>query len=209
MLDLHCDAQATLHLYGLTPQAALCEELGALMGAQAILLATESGDSPFRRSLQPPLVRAAAGLTRTQPLPLACFSTTVELRGEADTSHAPGRSRTPAAIVEFLRRRGVLAGPPAPLPRALCQPTPLAASEPMTAPCCGVVVFHQEPGARVQAGELVADIVDVDSGEVHAIRALSSGVLYARMATRWATPGKRLAKIAGTTLARTGKLLSA
>ena len=31
--------------------------------------------------------------------------------------------------------------------------------------------------------------------------------LYARVSTRWATPGMRLAKIAGTTLARTGKLL--
>jgi hypothetical protein len=34
-------------------------------------------------------------------------------------------------------------------------------------------------------------------------------VLYARSATRWAQPGQPLAKIAGTTLARTGKLLSA
>jgi len=41
------------------------------------------------------------------------------------------------------------------------------------------------------------------------IRSVSAGVLYARIATRWATPGKRLAKIAGTSLARTGKLLSA
>ncbi len=207
VLDLHCDAQASLHLYGLTPQGALCEELGALMGAQAILLATESGDSPFDEACSRPWFV----LQHDHPgaaLPLACFSTTVELRGEADTSHALAEQDA-SAIIEFLRRRGVLAGPPAPLPTARCQPTPLAASEPVTAPCCGVVVFHQEPGARVQAGDLIADIVDVDSGEVHALRALSSGVLYARAATRWATPGQRLAKIAGTTLARSGKLLSA
>ena len=37
MLDLHCDAEATLHLYGLTPQAGLCAELGALLGAEAVL----------------------------------------------------------------------------------------------------------------------------------------------------------------------------
>jgi uncharacterized protein len=207
VLDLHCDAQATLHLYGLTPQRALCEELGALMGAQAILLATESGDSPFDEACSRPWFV----LQQDHPgaaVPLACFSTTVELRGEADTSHALAEQDA-SAIVEFLRRRGVLAGKPAPLPAPLCEPTPLAASEPVTAPCCGVVVFHHEAGARVQAGDLIADIVDVDSGEVHAIRALSAGVLYARVATRWATPGMRLAKIAGTTLARTGKLLSA
>ena len=36
-----------------------------------------------------------------------------------------------------------------------------------------------------------------------------AGAIDARIATRWATPGKRLAKIAGTTVLRTGKLLSA
>jgi hypothetical protein len=48
-----------------------------------------------------------------------------------------------------------------------------------------------------------------DTGAVTPLHAVSAGVLYARMATRWATPGMQLAKIAGTTLARTGKLLSA
>lgn len=207
VLDLHCDSQAVMHLYALTPHAELAAELGALLGAQAVLLATESGDSPFDEACSRPWLLLAERFAPL-PVPPACFSVTVELRGEADTSHALAEQDA-SAIIEFLRRRGVLAGPPAPLPTARCQPTPLAASEPVTAPCCGVVVFHQEPGARVQAGDLIADIVDVDSGEVHALRALSSGVLYARAATRWATPGQRLAKIAGTTLARSGKLLSA
>lgn len=207
VLDLHCDAQAALHLYGLTPQSALCEELGALMGARAILLATESGDSPFDEACSRPWFVVQQDHPGAA-VPLACFSTTVELRGEADTSHALAEQDA-GAIVEFLRRRGVLAGSMAELPAPLCRPTPLAASEPVTAPCCGVVVFHPEVGAQVQAGALIADIVDVDTGEVHPIRALSAGVLYARVATRWAAPGQRLAKIAGTTLARTGKLLSA
>lgn len=207
VLDLHCDSQATLHLYGLTPQAGLCAELGALLGARAILLATESGDSPFDEACSRPWFVAQQAHPGVR-LPLACFSTTVELRGEADTHHALAE-RDAAALLEFLRRRGVLAGTPAPLPAVLCEPTPLAASEPVTAPGCGVVVFHKEPGDAVQAGEVVADLVDVDSGAVHPIVAQSSGVLYARIATRWAQPGQRLAKIAGTTLARTGKLLSA
>jgi hypothetical protein len=37
----------------------------------------------------------------------------------------------------------------------------------------------------------------------------TAGVLYARMATRWAAPGTRLAKVAGATATRSGKLLSA
>ena len=205
VLDLHSDSEAALHLYGLTPQADLCAELGALMGAQAILLATESGDSPFDEACSRPwfVVRQAHPQAE---VPLACFSTTVELRGEADTDHGLAQQDADA-IVEFLRRRGVLAGTPQPLPALRCQPTPLAGSEPVVAPRSGVVVFHRAPGDRVEAGAVIADLVDVDSGDILPLRAQSAGVLYARVATRWATPGKRLAKIAGTSLARTGKLL--
>ncbi len=207
VLDLHCDQQATLHLYGLTPQADLLAELGALMGAQAMLLATESGDSPFDEACSRPWFELQRR-NPAHPVPLACFSTTVELRGEADTGHEMAKQDA-SAILEFLRRRGVLAGTPRPLPAPRCQPTPLAASEPITAPRSGVVVFHAQPGDRVEAGALIADLVDVESGEVLPLRAQSAGVLYARTRTRWARPGQPLAKIAGTTLARTGKLLSA
>lgn len=206
VLDLHCDSEAVVHLYALTPQADLALELGALIGARAVLLATESGDSPFDEACSRPWLQLQAHFP-DHPLPLGCFSTTIELRGEADTDHGLALQDA-QGIVEFLRRRGLVAGTPAPLPLARCQPTPLSASETITAPRAGVVVFHVAPGSEVQAGTLIADLVDVDSGATEALCAQSAGVLYARVATRWATPGTRLAKIAGTTLLRTGKLLS-
>ena len=206
VLDLHCDAQAAMHVYTLTPFAEHGMELGALLGAQAVLLADESGDSPFDEACSRPWAQLRDKFA-AHALPLGCFSATVELRGEADTSHALAEQDA-LAIVEFLRRRGVVAGTPAALPAALCKATPLAGSEPVTADRAGIVVFHHEPGSRVSAGAVVADIVDADSGAVHSLRAQSSGVLYARVATRWATAGKRLAKIAGATPVRSGKLLS-
>lgn len=206
VLDLHCDGEAVLHLYGLTPQQALCAELGALLGARAILLASESGDAPFDEACSTPWL-ALRHAHPGKPLPLGCFSTTVELRGQADTAHGLAR-RDASAIVEFLRRRGVLAGPPVPLPPPCCEPTPLTGSESITAPRAGVVVFHAEPGAMLQAGTLVADVVDVEDGSVHALRTSSTGVLYARSATRWAMPGQVMAKVAGRALVRSGKLLS-
>lgn len=207
VLDLHCDNQAVMHLYGLTPQRELCAELGALLGAQAVLLATESGDSPFDEACSRPWLQLQQQFPQAV-LPLACFSVTVELRGEADTSHELA-ARDADALIEFLRRRGVLGGTPAPLPAPRCEPTLLASSEPITAPAAGVVVFHAAPGEHIAAGQLVAELVDADSGAVTPLHAQSAGVLYARIATRWATPGKRLAKIAGSTLVRSGKLLSA
>jgi predicted deacylase len=207
VLDLHCDGEAALHLYALTPQADIATELGALMGARAILLATESGDWPFDEACSKPWLHLQQQFPG-HPLPLGCFSTTVELRGQADTGHATAQ-RDAEAIVAFLRRRGVLAGPPPPLPEALCAPTLLAASEPVATPTAGVVVFLREPGDTVAAGEAVAEVVCPDSGAVTPLHAQSAGVLYARIATRWARAGDRLCKIAGTALQRTGKLLSA
>jgi len=211
VLDLHCDSQAVMHLYALTPQADLAAELGALLGARAILLATESGDSPFDEACSRPWLHLQQQFPQAA-VPLGCFSVTVELRGEADTEHEQA-ARDADALLEFLRRQGVLAADlvhaPALLPVALCEPTPLAASEPITAPVAGVVVFRAEPGDFIEAGQVVADIVDADTGLVTPVAARSAGLLYARVSTRWAAPGKRLAKVAGTALTRTGKLLGA
>jgi len=206
VLDLHCDAQAVMHLYALTPQAGLAAELGALLGAQAVLLATDSGDSPFDEACSRPWLQLQQQFAQAA-VPLACFSATVELRGEADTGH--GQAAADAdALLAFLRRRGVLAGDAGALPAPRCAPTPLAGSEPITAPVAGVVVFHAAPGDRVEPGQRVADVVDAASGACTPLHAQSGGVLYARTATRWAVPGRRLAKIAGTQLQRSGKLLS-
>ena len=206
VLDLHCDGQAALHLYALTPQADQAVELGALLGAQAVLLATESGDAPFDEACSRPWLQLQQHFPQAA-IPLACFAATVELRGEADTSHSLA-AQDSQALIEFLRRRGIVAGVPAPLPAPLCEPTPLAASEPVVAPQAGIVVFHVETGQHVGAGQNVADIVDLDSGAITAVCAQSAGVLYARCPLRWAARGSRLAKIAGTALARSGSLLS-
>ena len=79
---------------------------------------------------------------------------------------------------------------------------------PLTAPYVGVVVFHHQPGERVEAGDLIADIVSPLTGDIWPVHSLSAGVLYSHSGGRWVMPGKRLGKIAGTSLARTGKLLS-
>ncbi len=206
VLDLHCDTDAVMHIYALTPQATIAVELGAALGARAVLLATESGDCPFDEACSRPWLALQQQLPQF-PIDLACFGATVELRGEADTSHALA-AQDAQALCHFLAKRGVLLLPETNLPQPLCLPTPLSGSEPITAPHAGVVVFHRQPGDEVQAGELIADLVNAATGEVTALRCQSAGLLYARCGSRWATAGKRLAKIAGTALTRAGKLLS-
>ena len=209
VLDLHCDTDAVMHLYALTPQAVQAEQLGVAIGAQAVLLATESGDCPFDEACTRPWL-VLKEMLPAFPIDLACFGATVELRGDMDTSHVLAEQDA-QGLITFLGQQGVLkldASAVAELAAPLCKPTPLSGSEPITAPHAGVVVFHRSPGERVTAGDVIADVVNPLNGEVTSLRCKSDGLLYARCGSRWASPGKRLAKIAGTSLARTGKLLS-
>jgi uncharacterized protein len=208
VLDLHCDNDALMHLYALTPHRELAESLGAHLGVHALLLATESGDSPFDESCSRPWLELKERFPDAN-LPLACFACTVELRGERDVSHELAQQDA-QAIMNFLRERGVLQSTTSVAqPGLRCESTPLTGSEPVTAPRSGVVVYRQALGTRVNAGDVIADIVDPESGQSHEVRCQSAGLFYARSSERWATPGKRIAKIAGTALMRTGKLLSA
>ena len=207
VLDLHCDAQAVMHLYALTPHAPAADALGAWLGAQAVLLASDSGDSPFDEACSRPWLELQR-LLPAHAIPPACFASTVELRGEADV-HLAQADADAQALVHFLRWRGLVAGPAGPPPAARCQATPLAASEPIHAPHAGIVMFAAGPGDRLAAGATVASLLCPQTGATTLLRTQSAGVLYARIATRWAAAGQRLAKVAGTTLVRTGKLLSA
>ncbi len=206
VLDLHCDSDAVMHVYGLTPQKDMVESLGASLGAKAVLLATESGDSPFDEACTRPWLELQKKLP-DHPIELGCFGATVELRGESDTSHIMA-GQDADGICNFLVRWSFLRGTVTPAPAALCSATALSGSEPITAPCSGVVIFHSKPGDTVTGGDVICDLVDAQTGAVTQLRCKSGGMLYARSSTRWASPGKRLAKIAGTSLARTGKLLS-
>jgi predicted deacylase len=207
VLDLHCDAEAVVHLYALDIHEAQARELGARLGAQAILLAMDSGDAPFDEACSRPWVHLRERFPQ-YPIPAACFASTVELRGEADVDW-PRAEADAQAIIEFLGVQGLVAGPWPAAPQPRCLPSPLAGSEPIVAPRSGIVIFDVEPGAQLRAGERVATLVCPATGESSDLCTKSDGVLYARMARRWAAAGQRVAKVAGHTLKRTGKLLSA
>ncbi len=212
VLDLHCDCEAVLHFY--------CEEscwpqlapLAQHLQSRAVLLAKNSGSSPFDESLSGVWWRLAEALAANgsgAPLPQACLSTTIELRGEAQVEHALA-AQDAQAIAAFLRHTGVLRdAPAAAVPAALCQPTPLAGSETLYATVAGLVVFTASPGQTVRAGDLVAEIIDPIAHSAHRVCAGVDGVLYARIRDRYVTTGCELAKIAGAVAFRSGELLGA
>jgi len=212
VLDLHCDCESVLHFYtdeACWPQLA---PLAHYLKAETILLAKKSGSGSFDECLSDVWCQLAETLKATgnsAPLPHSCCTTTVELRGEMDVSHALAKVDA-QAIVAWLQHTGVIDGPTAPdVPPALCQPTPLAGSETVKAPSPGLVVFAAQVGDHLKVGDLVAEVIDPIAHHTYRVLAGVDGVLYARIRDRFICSGGELAKIAGATPFRTGQLLGA
>ncbi|MGL4636656.1 MAG: succinylglutamate desuccinylase/aspartoacylase family protein [Beijerinckiaceae bacterium] len=206
VLDLHCDGEAAVHLYVQTSHAAAFRPLAAWLEARAMLTCEESGGHPFDEAITGPWVSVRKKHPQ-HPFPEGPIAATVELRGEADVSDELA-AQDGRAVRNFLAHRGHLSILPDPLPELQCEPTPLAGSEALEAPLAGLIVYRHNIGDQIKTGDIVAEIVDPASGEATTVAARTSGVLFARAATRFASAGKRLGKIAGKTPFRTGPLLS-
>ncbi len=205
-LDLHCDAEALMHLYTATPSWPEVEPLARYLGARASLLEMESGDFPFDEACSRPWWKLQQRFPGCA-IPVACTSVTVEFRGTQDVSHASA-ARDAEALLDYLTHRGLVDGTPSPMPPLLAPATPLAGSEPIVASGSGIVVFRAELGCRMKPGDVVVDLVDPITGDTTPLKAGTEGILYARENRRFAHAGMRLAKIAGAQAYRTGNLLS-
>jgi hypothetical protein len=205
VLDLHCDAEAEVHLYTLPTLGDRLVPLTARLGAVAVLTAEVSGHNPFDEAVSRPWVDLAAAFP-DHPLPQACASVTVELRGAADVA-GPLAARDAAAILDALADLGALRGAPAPAPAPLCVPTPLSGSQPLKAPAAGIVVYRMPLGASAVPGDTVAEILDPVTGVRTPVTAATAGILYARASVRIAEIGTPLGKIAGAEPLRDGLLL--
>ena len=212
VLDLHCDCEGVLHFYteeACWPQLA---PLAHLLQARAILLAKNSGSGPFDECLSGvwwQLAQALQDAGIDAPLGQGCCSTTVELRGEADVTHAMAQQDA-RAIEAFLQHLQILqcAQPPH-IPAPLCKATPLAGSETLRTPVPGVVVYAAQAGQQLAAGDLVAEVIDPIEQTVHRVVAGVEGVLYAHVRDRYALSGAEIGKIAGAIPFKTGELLGA
>jgi hypothetical protein len=208
VLDLHCDFEAVVHMYVEHACLARLTPLAHRLGARALLWANGSGGSvSFDEALSGPWWRLRDHFSDRVPVPLACVSTTVELRGQADVSTVLAQQDA-QAIFCYLQSQAVVSGAPAEPPPAQCEATPLAGTESVLAPCSGVIAFASQPGDVVRAGQLLAEVVDPLTGHIAAVTSGIDGVLYARQGLRWATAGFELCRIAGREPIRSGNLLS-
>ncbi|MFG6466674.1 succinylglutamate desuccinylase/aspartoacylase family protein [Roseateles sp. BYS87W] len=208
VLDLHCDAQALLHLYTETPCWPECEALARFLRSRVTLLAQDSGDNPFDEACSQVWWKWKQHFGDRFPIPQACMSVTVELRGAADVTHELAAADA-AHIVDFLRWRGLISGDKPALPDAVGDARPLAGSMPIKSPVAGVLTFVKDVGAEVLAGDVLAHVIDPITAQVTELRSPCDGLFFARDFLRFANAGMRVAKVAGKHAVRTGKLLGA
>ncbi|MEX6504590.1 succinylglutamate desuccinylase/aspartoacylase family protein [Pseudomonas zhanjiangensis] len=206
VLDLHCDFEAVVHLYALPQHWSQLRPLAARLQAGAVLTTEDAGGSSFDESCSSPWLQLARAFPEAD-IPLACLATTVELGGMADTDKPQAEARA-EAILAFLAEQGLIAGDWPPAPQACCEATPFEGAEYLYAPHAGVVSFLQPVGARVRAGDPLFEVIDPLSDRHSTVCTSTDGVLYVRERMRFAQPGLWLAKVAGRTPIRQGRLLS-
>ncbi|HXV24277.1 MAG TPA: succinylglutamate desuccinylase/aspartoacylase family protein [Alphaproteobacteria bacterium] len=199
VLDLHCDSDALMHLYmipQLWPEGA---DLSAEIASRATMLSEPLGGDPFDEAWSAPWAALRAGFP-DKPVPMACFSATIEYRGHADVEdHLAAHDA--GALFRFLQRRGVIEGDPPPLPEAQCDATPFSGVDVIRAPVAGIIAYKRRLGERVTAGDVIAELIDPMADHPadarRAILTRTDGLLFTRRRIRFARAGEGIAKIAG------------
>ncbi|SHM75354.1 hypothetical protein SAMN05192549_102412 [Duganella sacchari] len=208
VLDLHCDNEAALHIYSGTPLAGAIAPLAALMQSHATLLTTASGGEPFDEACSRLWWELARHFGDRYPIPAACIAATIELRGERDVSEALAETDADA-ILRYLALNGALAlDENQAIPQPLCAATALEAVQPLLAPHAGILLYRRQLGERVEAGDVIAELIDPVSGQATPLRTEVAGVFFARSGYRHVLRGMNIGKVAGRDAFREGKLLS-
>jgi predicted deacylase len=199
VLDVHCDLEALVHTYTSCHHRDIAVELGADLGASVVLLENEPGGSTFDETNAGLWWKLRERLADDR-VPLACFATTVELRGQADVSDELAAADA-ANLYRFLQRRGVIGGDPGQLPTPLCEPTPLEGTDVIAAPVAGIVAYKKRLGDRIEKGEVVAEMVDLTADDPLTARtpvySRASGLFFSRQAQKLLSPGASVCKVAG------------
>ena len=195
VLDLHCDYEATMHLYIGTPLWPAAADLAACLQSPVNLLAEDSGGEAFDEANSRIWWRLAKHFPQ-HPIPPACCAVTVELRGDRNVSDALA-AQDADGLIAFLTGRGFINAPPRPAPTTLPEATLLEAVDSLSASHPGVLVWSAMLGDEVKKDQVIGHLVDPETGTRHPVIARTDGLFFAARGHRWVRPGQWIAKIAG------------
>ncbi|MBL6932700.1 MAG: succinylglutamate desuccinylase/aspartoacylase family protein [Rhodospirillales bacterium] len=200
VFDLHCDNEALMHLYTSARHRDLAVELACDIAAPVALLEMDPGGAPFDEANSGVWWKLREKAGDEFPISTACFAVTVELRGRNDVYDELAHVDA-AGLFRFLQRRGVIAGDPGVLPESQGEPTPLEGTDVIRSPGAGVLAYHKHLGDWVQAGETVAELIDLMADDPKQARtpitSKASGLFFARMNEKLVRQGAEICKVAG------------
>lgn len=204
VLDLHCDHRAVMHFYASTARPDITDLLGRCTGSTLALIEDVSGGNAFDEAHTAPWRALRERFGPSVPLP--CFSTTLEYRGQGDVSDAVA-SGDANGLMAFLAGVGALTDGPAPAYGPAAE-MPLAGAVEFIAPFGGVVTWVTEPGDRVTEGQVLGHVTDVAARLRSEILAPTTGLLFRQELWTSCLKGQGLCHVAGTDIRRQGDLLS-
>ena len=205
VLDVHCDSEAVLHIYGNDRHRVAVGELAGFLQAGASLLCDDAGGMSFDDAVVQNWRRVECALGSALDIPLGV---TIELRGVADVEDRLA-ARDEGSLLAWMSWVGVLDGERVAPPKAPHAASPLAGVETVLAPHGGVMVYQAVPGQQLIAGARIGYLLNPLDGSQTPLLSQYGGYFYARLANRLVTAGVEVAYVAGSQIVRTGNLLSA
>ncbi|MCF4996629.1 succinylglutamate desuccinylase [Pseudomonas syringae] len=202
VLDLHCDSDCVSHLYASHAQQDQAVKLATALNVPVVLLEPDdvgghAFDNVYCSAWHELEVNHAITSGKRG------FSATVELRGKADINDRLAQADA-AGLLRFMCEEGIIVDAAAAHPKSqttLTQTFSLVATSHIPSPTVGIVVYKKNPGDSVNEGEVIAEVVHLDSdiiGERIPVHSDTDGVLVIRQAPGLVRPGQRLALIAST-----------
>ena len=205
VLDLHCDHRAVMHFYASSARPEVTDLLGRCTGAMLALLEDTSGGNAFDEAHTAPWRALRARYGDRVPGD-ACFSTTLEYRGQMDVSDALA-AEDALGLTAFLAGVGALTDGPAPA-HGPAEEMPLAGAVEFMAPFGGIVTWITKPGDRVVEGQVLGHVTDAAARRRAEIVAPTTGLLFRQEMWTSCLKGQGLCHVAGMEPRRQGDLLS-
>lgn len=205
VFDLHCDVNAALHHFIGETDIEKARILVADLGIVACMYNSPYPTTATFAGVNGTLWPRLAEIFPNVPIPNACFSSTVELRGQADANDANGATDA-KNLFRYLVRVKAIAGSAGPLPRAKGAITAMSGMDVGYAPTTGMLAYRKQAGARVRQGEVICEVVDPLTGkrsDRSAVTSAADGILFARLNDgQLVHPGQVLFRIAGRKVLR-------
>jgi hypothetical protein len=188
------------------------QQLANWTGAAATMLAEDSGGGSFDE-VWPAIWLRLASECPDKPVPLPVVSCTLEYRGQFDTFDELNRQDA-ENLCGYFQEQGLITGKPTGQKHEAPAPTDLRATEMLRAPQAGLLAYCVELGDRVNKGDRIADLIQLDGEGAFIdrtpLRAGTSGQVISRKINKYVWANANVAKIVGTEIleSRSGNLLS-